>query len=104
VLAAVHDMNMEIEANPDKFHRSTYMPRFVDVRRKLAQLIGANLDECVLVPNASAGVNTILRNFEWKKGDIIVICKRFPIPLAPNEEMPTDGVKATPHMDLWTKL
>lgn len=76
MLAAVHDMNMEIEVNPDKFHRITYMPRLVDVRRKLAQLIGANLDECVLLSNASAGVDTILRNFEWEKGDIIVTCKR----------------------------
>jgi hercynylcysteine S-oxide lyase len=53
VLAAVSKMNMEIEANPDKFHRITYMPRLVEVRRKLAQLIGANTDECVMVQNAT---------------------------------------------------
>jgi hypothetical protein len=75
VLAAVNKMSIEIEANPDKFHRITYMPLLVEVRRKLAQLIGANLDECVLVTNASVGVNTILRNFEWEKGDIIVPCR-----------------------------
>lgn len=68
-------MSLEVERNPDKFHRITYMPLLVEVRRKLAQLIGANIDECVLVQNASAGVNTVLRNFEWENGDIIVPCK-----------------------------
>jgi selenocysteine lyase/cysteine desulfurase len=68
-------MTMEIEANPDHFHRIGYMPLLIDVRRRLAQLIGANIDECVLVQNASTGVNIILRNFEWEEGDIIIPCK-----------------------------
>lgn len=77
VLAAVNKMTMEIEANPDRFHRISYQAPLLDIRRKLAQLIGANTDECVLVPNASSGLNIILRNFEWEQGDIIVPCMQF---------------------------
>lgn len=77
MLASVNKMTVEIEANPDAFHRIIYGPILIEVRRKLAQLIGANVDECVLVQNATMGVNTILRNFEWNKGDIIVPCKRL---------------------------
>ena len=65
---------MEIESNPDLFHRLTYQKRLIGVREKLASLIGAKTDEVVLVPNASMGINTILRNFEWEKEDQIIVC------------------------------
>lgn len=66
---------MSIEAKPDLFLRTSYRPRLVDVREKLAQIIGANTEECVLVSNASMGINVVLRNFTWEEGDIIVTCK-----------------------------
>lgn len=40
-------------------------------RRLVAELVGADHDEIVLVANATTGINTILRNFEWKDGDIL---------------------------------
>ena len=42
------------------------------VRERIAKLIGAQTDECVLVPNASHGIATILRNFTFNEGDILV--------------------------------
>lgn len=75
VLAAVNKLTMKIESNPDLFHRIEYLPLLIDVRRRLAQMIGANIDECVLVQNTSTGLNIILRNFEWKAGDVIIPCK-----------------------------
>ena len=65
---------MEIESNPDLFHRMTYQKRLIGVREKLASFIGAKTDEVVLVSNASMGINTILRNFEWEKDDQIIVC------------------------------
>ena len=65
---------MEIESNPDLFHRLTYQKRLIGVREKLASLIGAKTDEVLLVTNASTGINTILRNFEWEKDDQIIVC------------------------------
>jgi selenocysteine lyase/cysteine desulfurase len=38
----------------------------------VAKLIGAETDECVLVNNTSHGIATVLRNFEWNEGDIII--------------------------------
>ncbi|OBZ72541.1 hypothetical protein A0H81_07972 [Grifola frondosa] len=60
------------ERNPDKFHRVTYMPMLQESRKRVAELVGAEHDEIVLVPNATHGLNTVLRNFEWKQGDVII--------------------------------
>jgi len=62
----------EVEANPDKFLRLKYSTQLTQCRERVARLIGANLDECVLVLNAIHGINTVLRNFDWKKGDVIL--------------------------------
>ncbi|KAG5353596.1 hypothetical protein C0989_005117 [Termitomyces sp. Mn162] len=74
VLDAVHKLTLQVEANPDLFHRLDFQPLLIDVRRRIAQLIGADVDEVVLVANASMGVNTVLRNFEWENGDTIIGC------------------------------
>ncbi|GLB41511.1 putative aminotransferase class-V [Lyophyllum shimeji] len=72
VLAATDKLTLTIESNPDLFMRISLQPQLIDVRRRLAQLIGADVDEVVLVPNASMGVNTVLRNFEWETGDTLI--------------------------------
>ena len=38
----------------------------------VAKLIGADADEVVLVPNATHALNTVMRNFEWREGDVII--------------------------------
>ncbi|KAL4261012.1 Pyridoxal phosphate-dependent transferase [Pleurotus pulmonarius] len=72
VRAECDRLGREIECNPDLFYRSTHYDLQAQVRGLIAPLIGAQAEECVLVPNASHGVNTVLRNIEWEKGDIIV--------------------------------
>lgn len=61
-----------VESNPDKFHRLEYQPLLISVRERLAKFIGAHVDEVVMVPNASYGLNTILRDLDWKSGDIVI--------------------------------
>ncbi|KAF9450691.1 PLP-dependent transferase [Macrolepiota fuliginosa MF-IS2] len=68
----ISDLNFKLEANPDKFLRLDYLSYLNDVRDRLAKLVGAQRDEIVLVPNASVGINTILRNLEWEKEDTII--------------------------------
>ena len=41
-------------------------------REAVAKFIGAEVDEVVLVPNASHALNIVLRNFEWRDGDVLV--------------------------------
>ena len=43
-----------------------------NTRARVAKLIGAETDEVVFVPNATHGVNTVLRNFEWHEGDVLI--------------------------------
>lgn len=72
VREASEALSVLIERNPDKFNRFTYQPLLVHVRDRLAKLIGAETDEVVLVANASHGITTVLRNFEWHEGDILI--------------------------------
>lgn len=66
-------LSRTIEGNPDKFIRLTYLELMINTRARLTQMIGADsIDEVVLVNNASHGINTVLRNFEWKAGDVII--------------------------------
>jgi len=72
VKAVCDDLTTHIEANPDRFMRIECIDHWNEARNRVASLIGAMTDECVFVTNASHGINTVLRNFEWKEGDIII--------------------------------
>ena len=49
------------------------LPNLIDDSRKaVAPLLGVETDEVVFVPNATTGVNTVLRNLKWETGDVIV--------------------------------
>lgn len=72
VIAACRALDSEAEANPDRWMRFGYPPRLADVRQRIAAMIGAKTEECVMIPNASHGISTVLRNIEWQKDDIII--------------------------------
>jgi selenocysteine lyase/cysteine desulfurase len=73
-MEAVNELTSRIESNVDLFHRIEYAPLLLEARKQVAELIGAETDEVVFVLNASMGVTTVLRNFEWEDGDIIFAC------------------------------
>ncbi|TCD65233.1 hypothetical protein EIP91_002941 [Steccherinum ochraceum] len=72
VMAEAVKYQLIAEANPDKFHRVECFPLLTESRQLLANLIGAKLNEVVFIPNVTHGINTVLRNFEWKAGDIVL--------------------------------
>ncbi|KAF8647322.1 hypothetical protein AX16_006784 [Volvariella volvacea WC 439] len=72
VQAANLSISAQIELNPDYFSRSIYHPFMNGVREKLAKILHVDTEECVMVPNVSYGINTILRNFEWSENDILI--------------------------------
>ncbi|TCD65232.1 hypothetical protein EIP91_002940 [Steccherinum ochraceum] len=72
VFAAAAEILLRAEQHPDRFHRVTYMPLLEESRELVAELIGAKLNEVVLVPNATHGLNTVLRSIEWREGDILL--------------------------------
>src|SRR4051794_13599504 len=55
----------QCEAAPDIFIRYDY-PKLLDVSRAaVAKLLNAPVSTVVYVPNATTGVNTVLRNLAW---------------------------------------
>ncbi|KAJ7762384.1 pyridoxal phosphate-dependent transferase [Mycena maculata] len=73
VIEACRVLDSEAESNPDRWIKFSYLPRLTTVRQRVAAGIGAKAEECVLVPNTSHGISTVLRNIEWQKDDIIVV-------------------------------
>ena len=62
----------KIEGNPNKFMQLKYPASLPGCRKRVARLMGIHIDEFVLVPNAIHGINAILRNIGWQKGDTIL--------------------------------
>lgn len=65
-------LQSESEARPDTFIRYTYLKLLEESRAAIAPLLGADPGEVVLVPNATTGVNTVLRNLSFSEGDVVV--------------------------------
>ncbi|EED17358.1 aminotransferase family protein (LolT), putative [Talaromyces stipitatus ATCC 10500] len=62
----------EQESRPDVFFVISHAEHVTESRKAIANLVHAPVDECVFVKNASTGINTILRNLDFKQGDVIV--------------------------------
>lgn len=61
-----------MEARPDTYLRYTYLELLEQSRKAIAPLLGVSMDEVVFVPNATTGVNTVLRNLVYEKDDVIL--------------------------------
>ncbi|KAK9310933.1 pyridoxal phosphate-dependent transferase [Lipomyces starkeyi] len=60
------------EAQPDRYLRYTY-PQLLDKSRAtVADLLHIPANECVFLPNATTGVNTVLRNIVYSPNDVII--------------------------------
>ena len=63
----------EAESQPDIYIRFTRLKYLDEARQAVAeQLLSVPTNECVLVPNATTGINTILRNLKFKEGDALI--------------------------------
>ncbi|KAF9259295.1 PLP-dependent transferase [Marasmius fiardii PR-910] len=62
----------EVEKNPDVFIRKKLSVRSTEIRQRLAKLVNAEEDECVLVPNADHGISLILRSIPWNSDDTLI--------------------------------
>lgn len=60
------------EACPDKFLRYQCVDLLDKARERVSQLVHAPVDECVIVQNATTGLNTILRNLVYGEKDVII--------------------------------
>ncbi|GAB7359066.1 hypothetical protein MBLNU230_g5138t1 [Neophaeotheca triangularis] len=60
------------ERRPDAFIRYAYPGNLDESREAVAKLLKAPADTCVYVPNATTGINTVMRGLDFQAGDVIV--------------------------------
>jgi selenocysteine lyase/cysteine desulfurase len=72
VRTALHHFQDLAEARPDRFIRWDFQTHLRKSRALIAELLHAPYETCVFVPNATTGVNIILRNLVFEQGDVIV--------------------------------
>ncbi|KAL1961430.1 hypothetical protein VTO42DRAFT_158 [Malbranchea cinnamomea] len=81
ILAKADAFRRESDARPSRFMRYDY-PRYLDAARAaLAKFLDVPMRTVVLVPNATTGVNTVLRNLTWNpdgKDEIIQLSIIYP--------------------------
>ena len=72
VLNAAQAYELDMEKNPDNWFRFTVYDMMDAVRKVLAKFVGADADDVAFVPNASHGVNAVLRSLRIKPGEKIL--------------------------------
>ncbi|KAF2401698.1 PLP-dependent transferase [Trichodelitschia bisporula] len=72
VRTVLHSFQSAAESRPDPFIRYTYKEALDSSRAALATTFNAPVESLVFVPNASTGVNTVLRNLVFAPGDAVV--------------------------------
>lgn len=69
VLAAQQQFREQLEREPVRFFGREYEPLMNTALAKLAEFVGAGTDQIAFIPNATTGVNTVLRSLNFTAGD-----------------------------------
>jgi isopenicillin-N epimerase len=72
VLNAQSEWRARMEAEPVRFMDTELEGHLDRARAALGEFLGANPDDLVFVPNATTGVNTVLRSLDFAAGDEIL--------------------------------
>jgi isopenicillin-N epimerase len=73
VLEKQQELQRRMEKEPVLFLVRELEPLMDAVRTDLGRLIGATLDDLAYVPNATSGVNAVLRSLEFTRGDELLV-------------------------------
>ncbi len=73
VQAAQSQWRSQMEAEPVRFMQDELPDALTAAGAALAGFVGAAKDNLVLVENATAGANAVLRSIDWQAGDKVVI-------------------------------
>jgi isopenicillin-N epimerase len=73
VLEFQRALRERLERQPIQFLVRELEPRLDAARDELARFVGANADDLVFVPNATTGVNAVLRSLLLEEGDEILV-------------------------------
>lgn len=72
VRAAHLALRAEVDAAPDPFIVFEFHKRLAEQRAITAEVLNCPTDELVFVPNATTGIDTVLRNLIWESGDVVL--------------------------------
>ncbi len=73
VIQAQRDLQDRLESNPMQFFVRELEAMLDEARAELARFVQADADDLAFVPNASTGVNTVLRSIEWARDDELLV-------------------------------
>jgi isopenicillin-N epimerase len=73
VLAVQNEWRERLERRPVQFLARELEGHLDTARESLADFIGTDADDVVFVPNATAGVNTVLRSLVFQPGDELLV-------------------------------
>lgn len=73
VLEVQNEWRARLERQPLQFLVRELEQELDTAREALAQFVGTDADDLVFVPNATSGVNSILRSLEFKPGDELLV-------------------------------
>ncbi|HWW61117.1 MAG TPA: aminotransferase class V-fold PLP-dependent enzyme [Thermoanaerobaculia bacterium] len=73
VLAKQAEFRAQMEREPVRFFNRELEPLLDDARREVARFVGADADGLAFVPNATAGVNAVLRSLDLDKLDELLV-------------------------------
>lgn len=60
-----------IERQPVRFVDREMLPLLAHVNRRLAKFVGSDPCDIVLLPNATAAINTVIKSIDWRPGDTV---------------------------------
>lgn len=60
-----------VERQPVRFVDREMLPLLAHINRRLAKFVGAEASDIVLLPNATAAINTVIRSIDWRPGDTV---------------------------------
>ncbi|HEV2329874.1 MAG TPA: aminotransferase class V-fold PLP-dependent enzyme [Verrucomicrobiae bacterium] len=73
ILAVQSEWRERLERRPVQFLARELEGRLDTARESVAKFIGADANDVVFVPNATAGVNTVLRSLRFQPGDELLV-------------------------------
>ena len=72
VFARYQELQRELERNPVEFLGRRFDELIAEARTALAACVGARPDDLVFVPNATAGLNAVIRSLPLEPGDEVL--------------------------------
>jgi len=73
VLDTQTELRARLERSPVQFMTRTFQPLLDEARAELCAFLGSSTEDLAMVPNATTGVNAVLRSLDLSAGDELIV-------------------------------